>query len=83
MLQANNLNAGRVGHIQRGNDGGNPLQIVGIVGDDQRVVAGVDVDGVVRADQGAQHRHQVVGGFVVQPEDLRDDLAAGIFDIAH
>jgi hypothetical protein len=37
-----------------------------VVGDDQRVVAGVDVDGVVGADQRAQHRHQVVGVLVVR-----------------
>ena len=53
------------------------LQVVGVVGDHQRVVAGVDVDRVVGADQRAQDGHQVGGGLVVQPEDLRDDLAAG------
>jgi hypothetical protein len=42
------------------------LQVVGVVGDDQRVVARVGVDGVVGADQRAQHRHQVVRVLVAQ-----------------
>ena len=52
------------------------LQVVGVVGDDERVVAGVGVDRVVRADQRAQHRHQVVRVLVGEAEDLRDDLVA-------
>jgi len=58
----------------RSNDLGDALQVVGVVGDDQRVIAGVDVDGVVGADQRPQHRQQVVGVLEVQLEDLRDDL---------
>ena len=70
------LDIGGVGHVQRRDDAAQALQVVGVVGDHQRVVAGVDVDRVVGADQRPQDRHQVVGGLVVQPEDLRDDLAA-------
>ena len=47
-------------HVQRRDDLAEPLQVVGVVGDDQRVVARVGVDRVVRADQRPQHRHQVV-----------------------
>ena len=72
VLQRNDLDVGGARHIERGNDAADALQVVGVVGDDQRVVARVDVDGVVGPDQGPQHRHQVVGRLVVEPEDLGD-----------
>ena len=78
VAQGNDLHVRGVGHVQRADDAREPLQVVGVVGDYQRVVAGVDVDGVVGADQRPQDRHQVGGGFVVQPEDLRHDLAAAL-----
>jgi hypothetical protein len=73
---ADHFHAGGIGHIERGNDAAQALQVVAVIGDDQRVGAGVHVDGVVGADQGAQHGHQVVGVFVVQAKDLRHDLSA-------
>ena len=76
MLKPNNFNPCGIGHIKRCNDGGQALQVIGIVGNDQRVVARVGINGVVRADQGAQHRHQVVSRLVVQPKNLRENLAA-------
>ena len=76
VLERDDLDIGRVGHIHRCDDAAQAAQVVGIVGDYQRVVAGVDIDGVVGTDKGAQHWHQVVGRFVVELEYLRDDLAA-------
>jgi hypothetical protein len=40
------------------------------------LVPGTHVDGVVRADQRAQHGHQVGGALVVEAVDLRHDLPA-------
>ena len=77
VLQRNHLHIGGPGHVQRGDDAAQALQVVGVVGDDQRVVAGVDVDGVVRPDERAQHRHQVVGRLVVEPENLCHHLVGG------
>ena len=82
MLELNHFHITRVGHIQRGDDAGHALQVVGVVGDDDGVVAGVDVDGVVGADERAQHGHQVVGLLKVELEDVRDDLAAARATIA-
>ena len=76
MAQADHLDPGGIGHIQGRDDAAQPLQVVAVVGDDQSVGAGVDVDGVVGADQGTQHGHQVVGILVVEAKDLRHDLAA-------
>jgi hypothetical protein len=76
VAQGNYLHVGRVGHVQCGNDAGEALQVVRVIGDHQRVVAGIDVDGVVGADQRAQDGHQVAGRLVVQPENLGDDLVA-------
>ena len=76
VLEGHHLHPGGVGHVQRGDDAPDALQVVPVVGDDQRVGAGVDVDGVVGADQRAQHRHQVVGVLVRQAKDLRLDLPA-------
>ena len=85
VFERDDLDVGCVGHIQRRDDAPQAAQVVSVVGDHQGVVAGVDVDGVVRADQGPQNRHQVVGRFVIQPEYLRDDLVAhgGAGGLAH
>ena len=76
VFQHNDFQITGIRYIERGNDARHALQVVGVVGNDQRVVARIDVDGVVRADQRAQHRHQVVGGFVVQAKDLCGNLVA-------
>ena len=76
MFQRDDLNFRRVGHIHRCNDLRQATQVVGVVGDHQRVVARVDIDGVVRADQRPEHRHQVIGRFKIEFEDLGKDLAA-------
>ena len=76
MLQRDHLHVGGCRDVHRSDDLRDALQVVGVVGDDQRVVAGVGVDRVVRADQRPQHGDQVVGVLVLQAEDLRDDLVA-------
>lgn len=76
VLEVDHLYIGGVGHVHGGNDLGDTAQVVAIVGDDQGVVARVDVDGVVRTDQWAQDGQQVVGIFKVEFEDLRSDLVA-------
>ena len=76
VLERDYLDIAGIGDIHGRHDARQALQVVGIVGDHQRVVAGVHVDGVVGADQRAQHRHQVGRVFVVELEDLRDDLPA-------
>ena len=76
VLQAHHLDPGGAGHVQRGDDAAQPLQVVAVVGDHQRIGAGPDVDGVVGADQRPQDGHQVVGVLVRQAEDLGLDLAA-------
>ena len=74
VLQANDFYAGGVGYVKRRDDCADTLKIVSIVRDDQRVVAGVDVNGVVRGDQWPQDGHQIVGGFMVQTKNLSHDL---------
>ena len=76
MAQRDDLDVGGVRNVERGDDAREALQVVGVVGDHQRVVAGIHVDRVVGADQRPQDRHQVAGGFIVQAEDLRHDLVA-------
>ncbi|MCY1531268.1 hypothetical protein D9M68_664880 [compost metagenome] len=76
MLELDDFDVGRVGHVERRDDARQPAQVVGVVGDHERVVARVHVDGVVRRNQRAQHRQQAVGRLVVQAKDLRDDLVA-------
>ena len=75
MLDVDHLHVGRVGHVHRGNDLGHAAQVVAIVSDHQRVVAGIHVDGVVGTDQRAQDGHQVVGILKIEFENLGGDLA--------
>ena len=75
MLQPNDLNSRCIGNIKCRNDGANTPQIVSVVGDDQRIVARVDIDGVVGTDQRPQNRHQIVGRLMIQAKNLRLDLA--------
>ncbi len=67
---------GAGGHVERGDDARDALEVVGIVGDDQRIAGGADVDGVVGRDQGPQHGQQAAGRGIAQLEDLRDHLIA-------
>ncbi|KGC82616.1 general Secretory Pathway D, type II secretion system domain protein [Burkholderia mallei] len=53
-----------------------PAHVVRVIGDDDRVVGRIRGDRVVRRDQRAQHRKQVVRRFVAQLEHLRDHLVA-------
>jgi hypothetical protein len=76
VLEAHHLDFGADRQIDRSDDAADATQIVGVVGDDERVVACVGVDRVVRADQGPQDRHQVVGRLVLQAKDLRQHLIA-------
>ena len=74
MLEWKNLQIRGVAHIQRSNDFGHALQVVGVVGDHERVVARIHVDRVVGADQGAQHGDEIVGILMIQAKNLREDL---------
>jgi len=76
VLQRDHLDVGRAGRVQRGDQRAQARQVARVVGDDQRVGAGVDVDGVVRADQRAQHGEQVARVLVLDRDDLRDDGVA-------
>ena len=76
VAQRDHFHIAGVGDIHGRHDARQALQVVSVIGDHQRVVAGVHVDGVVGADQRTQHRHQVVGALEVELEDLGDDLAA-------
>ena len=76
MPQRNHLQIRRIGHIQGRHNLANALQVIGIVRDNQGVVARIDVDGVIGADQGSKYRHQIVGAFMIQAENLGQDLVA-------
>jgi hypothetical protein len=66
VLERDDFHIAGGGHIHGRNDLAQALQVVGVVGDDQRVGPRAHVDGVVRADQRAQHGHQVGGAFVLR-----------------
>ena len=76
VAQRDHFHIAGVGDIHGRHDARQALQVVRVIGDHQRVVAGVHVDGVVGADQRAQHGHQIGGVFKVELEDLGDDLTA-------
>ncbi|MCY1220807.1 hypothetical protein D9M72_328370 [compost metagenome] len=76
MAQRYQFDLARSGRVDRGDDARQPAQVVGVVGDDQRVVGRVGGDGVVGRDHRPQHRHQVVGRLIVEPEHLRHHLVA-------
>ena len=76
MLERQHFNISGIGHIHGGNDAPDATQVVGVIGDHQRVVAGVHIDGVVGTDQRAQHGDQVVGRFVVETKNLGHHLVA-------
>jgi len=59
------------------NDAADAAEVVCIVRDDEGVVACVGIDRVVRADQRAQDRHQVVRRLMLQPEDLCQHVITG------
>jgi len=63
-------------HIERRQDASDSLQVVGVIGDHQRIGTGAHVDRVVGADQRAQHRHEVVGSLVMESKYLRHQLVA-------
>ena len=74
ILKWNDFNASGVGHIECGNDARQALQVVGVIGNDQGIGAGVHIEGVVGADERTQYGHQIVGTLMVQLKNLRDDL---------
>ena len=74
ILEGNDFNASGVGHIECGNDACQTLQVVGVIGNDQGIGAGVHIEGVVGADEGAQNRYQIVGTLMVQLKNLCNDL---------
>src|SRR5262249_28737111 len=76
--QGNQHRLGAVGLVDRIDDLLYALQVVGVVGDDQRVAARIRGDGVVGRDQRAKYRHQLRGRLVAQGENLRlDSVASG------
>jgi hypothetical protein len=82
VLQRHDLHVGARRQVERRDDLAQAREVLGVVGDDQRVAARVGVDGVVGADQRPQHGHEVVRVFVAQREDLRDDLVAALRHLA-
>ena len=83
VLQRHDLQLAAGGLVERGDDLAQALQVVGVVGDDQRVVAGARVDRVVGGDQRTQHGHEVVRVLVVELEDLRQHHVAALRRRAH
>ena len=77
MLQGHHLDASGIGHIERGNDAAQALQVVSVVGNDQSVGARVHIDRVVGANERPQDRYQVVGTLVVELKNLRQNLSVG------
>jgi len=67
----------------RGVDGldqlGDASEVLGVIGDDDGVVAGVGIDRVVRRHDRAQHRNQVHRVFVLQAKGTRQHAVAGGF----
>ena len=64
------------GSVQRGNDFAEPGQVVGIVGNHQRIVARVGIDRIVGRNQRPQHRHQIASRFIIQAKNPGSDLVA-------
>ena len=64
--------------IERRDDPVEPLQVVGVVGDDERVAVRVGGDRVVRRDQRAQHVDELRRRLVLERDHLRHQpVAAG------
>ena len=68
--------------VERRDDPLDAAQVVGVVGDDERVAAGKRGDRVVRRDQRAQHVDELRGGLVAQRDHLRDQPVAARGDRA-
>ena len=62
--------------VERRDDAIDALQVVGVIGDDDRVVRDVRRDRDVRRNQRPQHGHELRGGFIAQRDDLGDDALA-------
>ncbi len=74
MAQRHDFHIVVAGAIQRGNDLAHAHQVVGVIGNHQRVVAGVGVDDVVGGDERTQHRHQIRRRFTIEVEYLGSNL---------
>ncbi len=74
VLQPDDVDVGARGRVDRGDDARDAAHVLGVIGDDDGVVRRIGVDGVVRRDQRAQHRHHVRRRFVVEAKHLRDQL---------
>ena len=81
MLELDDLQVA-LGHIDRGNDAGDALDVVGVVGHHQCVVGGIGRNRVVGRNQRADHRHHLRGRFVLQREYLGDDACARVAPLA-
>ncbi len=89
VQQRDNVERGRVAErdddglaarrlIERGDDAVDALEIVGVVGDHERVGVWVRGDRVVWRDERSQHVDELRRGFVAQRHDLGDEpIAAG------
>ena len=78
MFERHDLDVGAARLVQRCDDLAQTLQVFGVIGDHQAVVAGVGIDRVVGADQRPQHGDQIIGVLEIDLENLRDDLVAAL-----
>ncbi len=77
VANRNHIEVGRHRRVERGDDARQAAQVVGVVGDDQRVVARVRHDGVIGRNQRTQHGGEVGGRLIGQIKHLGRDLVAG------
>ena len=78
MFKRNHFQISRIRPVYAGNNSGNALKVVGVIGNHQRVVVGVGRNRVVGCDKWAQHRHQCSGRFIVQLKHLGYDRIAAL-----
>ena len=82
VLQRHDDRLARRRLIERRDDLLDPPQVLGVVGDDQRIGAGKGGDRVVRRDQRPQHVQDLLRRLVAQRDDLRDQAVAAGADRA-
>ena len=78
FLRGTRIGSRAGGLVERRDDPVDPPEVVRVVGDDQRVAAGIRGDRVVRRDQRPQHVDELRRRFVPERDDLGDQpVAAG------
>ncbi|KXW58443.1 hypothetical protein FEMY_10530 [Ferrovum myxofaciens] len=76
MMQGNDLGLSHLRHIEGIDQLGDTPQIFSIVRHHQRIIGRIGGDGVIRRNQGTQHRQQIVGRFITQMKNPRHHLTA-------